>query len=166
MVSVEYVMQELDYCPDTGLFRWRKTDRMKRAGHVAGSKNSNGYVSIKMLGKSYKAHRLAWLVSHGSWPDGQIDHINRVRDDNRIGNLRVVSNMENATNRGLNRNSTSGITGVTWHAQCGKWQAAIGRNGVHKYLGIFNTKEEAAEAYSRERELRAVVNACLAMGDR
>ena len=80
------------YCPTTGVFRWRKN------GAVAGASKS-GYRRLCILGFTFMTHRLAWLVSHGEWPLGVVDHINRDRSDNRIANLRDVSPTENARNK-------------------------------------------------------------------
>lgn len=152
MLTRERLLEELTYDPSSGEFRWLKTDRMKRAGAIAGSLSKTGYVYIKFDRKMRKAHRLAWLYVYGEWPKGQIDHINRVRNDNRISNLRDVSNAVNGQNRSLRANNGSGYCGVSYHRTAKGWQAQITANGKGNYLGIFPTKEAAAEAYKAAKD--------------
>ena len=108
---------------------------------------SNGYLTIFCNGFRYAAHRLAWLYVHGEWPPAHIDHINGIRTDNRISNLRSVTASVNAQNmRRAMKNSKTGVLGVT---KCGnrfKAQLAIPR-GSNKYLGLFKTIGEAQQAY-------------------
>lgn len=77
-----------------------------------GSKDKDGYVIVKVKKKQFKAHRVVWLVCNGEWPNGEIDHINHKRDDNRIENLRVVSRMENIANIERRPNPITGVVGV------------------------------------------------------
>jgi hypothetical protein len=136
----------LSYDPSTGIFTW-KIARMR--GHVpgviAGSPGRDGYWTIMVDGKAYKAHRLAWLLHTGKWPKHQIDHINRIRDDNRIENLRVVTKSQNQINSEMYRNNKSGYRGV--HFQNGKWVASIRRNKKQRALGSFATAKEASLKY-------------------
>lgn len=96
-------------------------------------------------GKSYKAHRLAWLYMHGELPDKSIDHINGLKTDNRIANLRLATNAQQKQNRPRNLNNSSGYKGVA-RAET-KWRARINANGRHYYLGRFDTPEDAHNAY-------------------
>ena len=89
------------------------------------------------------AHRLAWLYVHGVWPKDQIDHINHVKTDNRMVNLREVTRSENQKNRTLNVGSKSGVAGVRWRKQMGKWESNIRVNGKDLYLGCYASKEKA-----------------------
>jgi hypothetical protein len=89
------VHELLSYEPRFGYFFWKINRGSSKAGDVAGSVCPDGYRLIKVDGKSYKAHRLAWLMTHGEWPAEQIDHINGVRTDNRIVNLREASKKQN-----------------------------------------------------------------------
>jgi hypothetical protein len=103
----------------------------------------------------YRAHRLAWLYVHDVWPDDQIDHINGCRDDNRIANLREVTNAQNMQNlhRPHSRN-TSGYLGVHFVRERNRWGAQIRDNGRKRNLGHFATAEEASAAYlAAKREL-------------
>jgi hypothetical protein len=127
------------YNPQNGVFTWPKT------GKPAGSIAASGYVEIGLGYARYRAHRLAWLYTFGDWPDSDLDHINGIRSDNRIANLRVVTRAQNCQNRGANKSNPSGAKGVSKHQ--GKWLARIKHEGVTKYLGVYDTVEEAAFAY-------------------
>lgn len=157
-LTAEVVRKELSYNPETGDFiRVISHAQRKIVGRVAGSITSTGYRKICIGGHSYKAHRLAWLVIHGEWPAGQIDHINGIRTDNRIANLRVVNNRENGENkRKATASSTSGFLGVSWHKARCKWRAEIKHKGKKYYLGLFETPEEAYSTYiQKKREMHA-----------
>ena len=147
-MNQERLKSLLDYNPETGKFIWRVSKRRGvKAGSEAGNINSNGkYRCIGIDGKKYSAHRLAWLWYYGRWPEDQIDHINHNPDDNRIENLREVSNQENQRNRRLSRNNTSGRVGVHWHKMEEKWRASIKSNGKNIFLGRFKEKEDAIKA--------------------
>ena len=140
----------LRYYPDTGLFTWRISPNQGiLPGSVAGSLTKDGYVEIRFKRKKYKAHRLAWFVTYKKWPVGHIDHINGVKKDNRLVNLRDSNYTENQANRGKQLNNTSGYKGVYKHSKSNKWEAKIGVSGRSKYLGLFDTPEEAHEAYKK-----------------
>lgn len=144
----ERLVELLSYSPDTGVFSWKQDRRgIIRKGDAAGHFHSRGYVSICVDGTSYKAHRLAWLYVHGKPPADQIDHINGVRDDNRIANLREATSAENHQNQGLHPTNSSGYHGVTWVPQRKRWKAQIKVLGKNKHLGMYREPEAAAEAY-------------------
>ncbi len=139
------LLELLHYEPDTGVFTWRVSPvNSVKVGSTAGAVNSQGYVLIKIGGRSYSAHRLAWFYVHGVWPPNQIDHINRIRTDNRLVNLRLANSQENNKNGSKRRDNTSGITGVRWYKRARKFYAYIGSNGKLLSLGYFDTLEEAA----------------------
>jgi hypothetical protein len=144
----------LAYDPETGIFTWlRPTAQRNSPGDVANAKpNSDGYEHISIGKVSFKVHRLAWLYVHGEWPDRQIDHINGVRHDNRLCNLRLAERNENAKNRKLNANNKSGHKGVYWHSSNGKWHACIRSDGQRHNLGFFDCVEDAARAYKLASE--------------
>jgi hypothetical protein len=123
-----------------------KSWNTKYANKVAGSKTSEGYTIISVLGVSYMAHRLAWVIANKKLPDGEIDHINGDRNDNRAKNLRVVSAQENSRNAKKQKNNTTGHTGVYWDKTLCKYVALIGLNGRLKNLGRFETVDEAVTA--------------------
>lgn len=145
--SYEEVAELLDYNPDTGEFiRKKRTSNSIKVGDTAGTTNSEGYRQVSIRGKQYYAHRLAWLLHYGEWPRQDLDHINHTRADNRITNLRLAdrsTNMKNSTKRADN---TSGICGVYWYKPYSKWMALLGYEGGSKFLGYFDTIEEAATA--------------------
>ena len=138
----------LDYDPDTGIFRWRVNRGNVEAGAVAGSVKSDGYIRIKVNGMEFMAHRLAWLHFHGVWPEHHIDHINGVKAENRIANLRDVSRSMNLQNQTRpQKNSTSGFLGVSLHKASKRWKAMIMVNGQSQHLGYFSSAEAAHAAY-------------------
>jgi hypothetical protein len=115
---------------------------------INNSKDDNGYIRIMVNSKRYKASRLAWLLFYGKEPQNLIDHINGIRSDNRICNLRDVTNSENCQNQlKAKRTSTSGFLGVKKRNRYDKWWATISKNGIEYYLGDYNTPEEAHNAY-------------------
>jgi hypothetical protein len=120
---------------------------------VAGSVNGEGYLLIKLQRRSYKAHRLAWLYVCGVWPEDQLDHINRNRSDNRISNLREVTNKQNLQNAGKYSHNTSGHSGVSWHKQRSKWVAQIKHNHKVIHLGYFTNIEDAIAARKAAEKL-------------
>ena len=120
--------------------------RKKRAGYVPAGTISKGYVRIMVNGKIYPAHRLAWLYVYGVMPDGQIDHINHDKSDNRIDNLREVSHSENQKNKPLCRRNKTGYNGVGWIGRLGKWTAYISEGGKTNNIGLFSDVERAIEA--------------------
>ena len=140
----------LDYCPETGLLtRKVSLSRSVKIGDVAGYAHpTKGYVSLFVDGVRYKAHRIAWLMYFGKWPSGQIDHINGNPADNRIANLRDVSNQTNSENKiHPKAGNTSGLLGVSWMSAANKWRAQIAIKRKVTYLGLFTSKEEAHAAY-------------------
>lgn len=138
----------VSYDPDTGLFTWLTyRGRRANAGSIAGTRtHKSGYVYIIIMGKRYAAHRLAWFMTFGSWPPHDIDHINGVRDDNRISNLREATRQENCRNSNVSKNNTSGCVGVKYLKRNKKWTAQITVNYTRLYLGIFSLKADAIAA--------------------
>lgn len=113
-------------------------------GMVAGSPNGQGYLCVRINTINYRVHRIVWLMTYGSWPVGQIDHVNGVRDDNRIENLREVSVRENQRNTHIRVDNTSGVTGVT--REVGGWRARIKVDGSKINLGFYKSFDEAVAA--------------------
>lgn len=140
----------LHYDPDTGVFTRKVSKGKAKAGAEAGYLNSDGYREVKVCGRPFKAHRLAFLYMTGMWPDYQVDHLNGNRLDNRWCNLRdadAVTNNENKT-KAL-PNNQSGLLGV--HKHRSKWRAQIRTNRKLKHLGSFDTPEEAYAAYLKAK---------------
>lgn len=113
----------------------------------------HGYLVAFFNGKIYKVHRLIWAIVHGEFPKGQIDHINGNRSDNRLCNLRVVTQQQNAHNKQRDKRNKSGFTGVCWNKKASKWQAAISVNSKTIYIGVFSTPENAHLAYLNAKKV-------------
>ena len=107
---------------------------------------ANGYVQLCLDGRQYMAHRMAWLYVYGTFPNGEIDHINRNKGDNRIENLRDVTKSTNQCNKKRMSNNTSGVTGVCWDKGTSKWLATISYNCKRIKLGRFNNFNDAVDA--------------------
>lgn len=145
-IPIHILHERLTYNPETGLFIWNHTTQWTKKGHVAGTR-SNGYITISINKTILRAHRIAWAMTYDAWPFGEIDHINGIRDDNRIINLREVTHQQNCFNMPTPATNKSGYKGVSWHKEGKKWQSHIQANKKHYYLGLFDTAEEAHEAY-------------------
>lgn len=148
-ITAEQVHDLLDYNQLTGKFTARfysgKTYKSKvYPGKSMGTIGGNGAITITLLGRSYPAHRLAWLWTHGEFPPYLLDHINRDRTDNRIANLRPADRAENGWNANKKKNNTSGVTGVWADKRKGGWCAEIFVRGKKHYLGKYETIEEAS----------------------
>ena len=120
-----------------------------RYGNKIGFKylSTSGYYWSSLDGVNLPAHRVIWALHNGAWPDGQIDHINGDKSDNRIENLRVVTTSQNGMNRGKPSDNTSGYKGVVWDKSRSKWKATIGFRGKVHNIGRYDTKEDAIKAY-------------------
>jgi len=116
------------------------------AGSVAGCTDRDGYLKVCIKSRFYRLHRLAWLYIYGTWPKNQIDHINRNRSDNRICNLRDVTNQQNMCNAGTYNTNTSGRAVVYWDKRDSRWRACIVNKGKYLSLGYFKTFDEAVAA--------------------
>ena len=148
MITYKELIDILNYDVDTGIFTWKYT-RSSRAikGNVAGT-NSNGYIHINLNNKIYRAHRLAWLYCFQEWPEKHIDHVNGIRNDNRLDNLREASDTQNSFNIRAHKDSGTGIKGVYYNKSNNNYRAQIRANGKTISLGSFRTLEEAAKAYN------------------
>jgi hypothetical protein len=138
----ESLMKLIRYEPETGAF-YRIF-----SGKELGPENKSVYLTIRLNdGKTYYAHRLAWLYVYGEFPAGNLDHINGNKRDNRIVNLRQCNQSQNMVNTGRQSNNKTGYRGVRLRSDGKKYDAQIGLNGKRYHLGSFDTPEEAAEAY-------------------
>lgn len=165
LLTQSYLKECLDYSLDTGTFTWKtrpiehfKTDNSQKLWNARfsnkdiGSLHCDGYFVIRLGGKNYLSHRIAWLYVHGCFPENQIDHVNGIRTDNRLINLRPANNAENAQNeRKARLNNKSGFLGVSWNRDNKKFRARIITNGKSKHLGYFESPEEAHENYLQEK---------------
>lgn len=162
ILTQEILKEHLHYNPDTGVFTWiKKTSSYSRVsvGDIAGWYDYKNYLKIKILDKSHFTHRLVWLYVYGYIPKEDIDHINGIKNDNRVINLRLASNSENHQNRIVSKNNKSGYIGVSPHLN--KWRSKITLNGKSIYLGIFNTPEEAHKHYVAAKSLLHTFNPVL-----
>lgn len=157
MINKQNLTQEkliglVSYDKETGDFHWKNVDMNQVKPYTkAGYVNNNGYVVIAIDGKKYMAHWLAWLYTIGSFPENSLDHINRIRHDNRICNLRPATTKQNNENLGLRSHNTSGHRGVTWHKNAKKWMASVTHNKKQIYLGLFDDVNDAANAAKNKR---------------
>ena len=169
-LTAEIARELLTYNPDTGKLFWKerpakyfknpnyvKNWNAKWAGKealTAITRRKSGQIARldgRILNKKYSTHRITWLIYYGEWPKNQIDHINQDPTDNRIKNLRDVTNAENHRNQTLRSTNTSGYIGVSFYKGKNKYAAELIINGVKKWLGYYDTVEEAVAA-------RAVAN--------
>lgn len=142
-----YLREILHYEPETGVFRWKlSTNKRVHVGDMAGNTDRQGYGRIGINHKNYKMHRLVWLYVHGKWPSRQIDHINGIRNDNRLINLREATHAENMRNYPTRKDSTSGVKGVHWHRGRNSWAASCSVDGKRCHLGYFINISEAKDA--------------------
>lgn len=163
-VTAEVLRELLRYEPTTGVFTWRRRDRTwftrdrdcnsfnaKYAGKVAGRVRiePDGYTHflIGVLRRDYRAGPLAWLYMTGEWPIAEIDHKDVNALNNQWQNIRLASDAEQASNRGLYKNNTTGFKGVSRSKTHGYYRAMIYANNKAFHLGYFKLAKEAAEAY-------------------
>lgn len=139
-VALAVIRDQFEYMPGTGDLVRRST------GQVTGSTRRDGYKQVGVGRRSFAVHRIAWALHWGTWPEGDIDHINGDPADNRIANLRDVPHSVNQRNLRRAKNSSTGVTGVYVHTETRRFVARIKIGGVTRTLGSFKTLEEAAQA--------------------
>lgn len=144
----------LRYEPETGRLYWKhRPAALRKAGSTAPKEGAegfqcatvHGYLQGGLLGGVVVAHRVIWAIVHGYWPK-QIDHINGIKTDNRLANLREVDDAENRKNMAIRSDNASGFHGVRWLKRRSKWRAEIKVSGSPKYLGEFANKDDAIAA--------------------
>ena len=150
----DYIKDNLRYDSDTGDLWWIKRNKGRCFDKPVGTFDKiTGYVRVGCTSggvfRSYLAHRLAWFLYHGDWPKEDIDHINNIRDDNRIVNLREATRRENHGNRKVLEGGSSKYKGVSWYKRYCNWIAKIKINYKQIHLGYYTTEEEAALAYNK-----------------
>lgn len=149
-LTIDILREFLSYDKDSGEFTWIKisTNGRSRPGDIAGTLGTHGYIAISLLRNHYLAHRLAWFFHYGYWPEKQIDHINGIRTDNRIENLRHADYSLNAQNaRASRRNSSTGFLGVFPWGRGKRFLARICVDRKQIKIGVYDTPEEAHQAY-------------------
>jgi hypothetical protein len=156
--SLELINSTLSYDPNSGVLTWKRRPlkffKDARAcntwnaiypGRVAGTL-TRGYIRINVSLVFYDAHRLGWLIMYGEWPE-EIDHINGIRTDNRIENLRKATRAQNCQNLSIRKSNTSGFIGASWNKKKKKWSSSIMVNYKNKFLGYYETAQDAHRAY-------------------
>lgn len=154
MLTHERLLDLFIYEPHLGDFVRREAvgrHGCHRAGECAGTVQK--YCMITIDRRRYMAHRLAWFYVYGAWPNGDLDHINGDKLDNRIANLREATRKQNMQNVRQHKHNTSGVKGVAWHSQRNKWRAYIFVDYKQIHLGLFDTKEAAAAARMNAEEI-------------
>jgi len=145
-MNIDALKSLLRYNPETGLIYWIAKGKGKIKKKAAGTLLHSGYLGISIGPKRWQAHRVAWALHHGDWPKDQVDHINGVRTDNRISNLREATNSQNGKNLGLSKANTSGVKGVSFEKYTNRWKATIRVEGKSISLGRFGSIEDAVLA--------------------
>lgn len=156
MLTQEILKQFVHYDPESGFMTRTNAYHKSKIGKVASSRNKKGHIQMQVGGfGNYLVHRLAWLYVYGAWPKNQIDHIDGDKSNNRIANLRDVTNSENSQNRygPTSWNKSSRLLGVTFHKKTGKWMAAIRKGNLRKHIGLFQNAEDAHAAYLKEKAI-------------
>ena len=146
-IDHQYLLDMLNYNPETGVFTWAKPRPRIRVGRVAGYMHHRGYICLEIDGRHFSAHRLAWFYMTGERPLNQIDHINRIKSDNRFANLRLATFGQNRANSvTTNKHGLKGVVYKKW-LKSKPYQAQITFNKKVIYLGCHSTPEEAHAAY-------------------
>jgi len=165
LITLDHARSILKYEPETGYFFWkpRPIEMFLATAHHTQWWNfsrwntnyaeqrtftlphTEGYVRGKINGRYYLAHRMAWFLTYGVWPENDIDHFNGVRNDNRLKNLFAKTRSENMQNTKQSSNNKSGITGVWWNKGMKRWCAEITINYEKITLGYYHDIEDAAE---------------------
>lgn len=141
------LMRRLNYDPETGLFTWKyPTSRRVKAGQIAGGPSHRGYWRILISDVEYYGHRLAWFYTFGAWPAVDLDHRDGDKTNNKISNLRPATVSQNAANRKIPVNNTTGFKGVR-ATESNRWRAVVEHGGKQISLGTYGTREEAHAAY-------------------
>jgi len=142
-----FVDEFLKYDTDTGILTWKKSPANRvKVGDEAGTVNANGYKVFSIRNKLYSVHRIAWLISKGVLPPEHIDHINGIRSDNKLDNMRSASNIENLRNCKLHKLNKSGVTGVKWYPKQRSWESYITVDYKKIGLGYFKAFFDAVAA--------------------
>lgn len=148
----ESLSKVLSYDPATGQIRRKIGEHVKPkpVGSLV-----RGYLVIYVYGQKIYAHRIAWAMHYGEWPHSILDHANGERSDNRITNLRLATKIQNGQNRGKTAFNTSGFKGAYWHKKAKRWYSTGVLAGKQKYLGLYDTPQEASAAYEEFMRVNA-----------
>ena len=146
-LTAERLREVLNYDPETGVFTRRISSSRWRIGTIAGGSGGDDYLKIRVDGRRYRAHRLAFLYMLGRWPFTDADHIDCDKANNVWSNLREASTSQNLANMRRPSNNTSGFKGVSFRKDTGKWLASIRVDGIRYHLGYYRTAEKAHSRY-------------------
>lgn len=147
VVNVDRLKEVFTYDPETGIFRWKISPRNRTLpGDLAGHVNDSGYMVVTIDKQLLRMHRAAWAIYYGEMPSKHIDHINGIRSDNRICNLRLATKSENCQNTARRKDNKTGAKGVHYRKDTGKYSATISLNGKTMNLGCFDDFESAVKA--------------------
>ena len=150
-ITKEFVLEMLEYFPSSGLLLQKKKRPKVEIGAIAGVITNFGYRYIQLQGKKYAAHRFVWLIETGSFPSKFLDHIDGNKLNNCFTNLREVTVKQNSENKIVQKNNKLGVRGVCFNKRLGKYIAQIQHNGKNNHIGVFQTIEEAKNAYIEHR---------------
>lgn len=142
MITQSELQSMLDYNSNTGIFTWKIKTKKIKIGQEAGYKSTNGYLIIRINYHNYLAHRLVWLYVYGNFPS-ILDHINGIKNDNRLCNLRLCTRSQNQYNHKNYSTNTSGVKGVSWNNRMQKWKVAIRTEIGRIHLGYFKSLDDA-----------------------
>lgn len=151
MIARDRLIEMLSYDSATGVFSWRVKPRGHDKDAEVGWLDEFGYRHIRLDGRLYMAHRLAWLYTYGEPVPKYIDHWNGIPGGDRLNNLRAATQSQNSANSRIRKNNKVGLKGVTLKRK--RYRATIGKDGKQIYLGLFDTPEEAHEAYASAARL-------------
>ena len=152
LMSVGDIRDLIDYNPETGVLTAKVNFAGRQEGAIIGSQTWQGYYAFSLFGKKCFAHRLAWLLHYGEWPSQPIDHINGIKKDNSIRNLRLCSLSQNQFNKPTQKNNTTGVKGVYWNKRDKRYVASVQFNGKKYSAGHHKDIESAKEAVMKLRE--------------
>jgi hypothetical protein len=157
-LTAKYVRSILDYDTETGVLTWKYNPNKplnwnaRYSGKRAGRVTNMGYIRLSINNREYMAHRIIWLINKGCIGDNEIDHINGVKSDNRLCNLRLATRQQNEWNRPGHKNVSSKHKGVFWVARDKRWRAEIVYNGKTQYIGQYECEELASLVYSEHAD--------------
>lgn len=151
MMRLEEINEEISYCHKTGIFRWLKTGRGRK--EIPGWVGGGGYISIRVLGLVYRAHRLAWFMHYGYMPPNQIDHIDGDVSNNAMQNLRLATSTQNNRNASLRSDNKSGIRGVSWDKREERWRVQISVDKKNLTVGYFKSLDDAKSSYANASKM-------------
>lgn len=144
--SIASFSDVMEYNPETGIVTAKVGFSNRHAGMPIGSNTSYGYLATSLFGKKVQIHRLAWFLHYGEWPEMDIDHINGIKKDNRISNLRLATISQNQFNKPIQKNNSSGVKGVYWNKRDNKFIASVQHQGKKHTAGRFDDLESAKKA--------------------